>query len=330
MKAQIIDRFGDPSVFKYTDVPKPVIKNGCILIQVFATSVNPIDVKIRGGVVQYAAPSFPAILQGDVTGIVVEVGEGVQEFNKGDEVFAYAGGVRGTGGALAEYMLIPAPAAVKKPASLSFREAAAIPLVAITAWSALFTKGQLKADQHVLVHGGVGGVGHMGVQLAKWVGAKVYTTVLNANDIPIVKQLGADEVILAKQEKVEDYVQRLTDGRGFDMVFDTVGGTNLDNSLQAVAPHGVVVTTAARSTHDLTPLHNKAISLHAVSALLPLLNGQFSVLGKALGKITEIIAQGKLKPLLDTRLFNLKDAPAAHALLESGQAQGKIVIEVER
>ncbi len=275
---------------------------------------------------QYAAPSFPAILQGDVAGVVVEIGEGVKNFKPGDEIFAYAGGVRGTGGALAEYMLVNAETAVKKPAELSFREAGAVPLVAITAWTALFTKAGLKAGQHVLVHGGVGGVGHMGVQLAKWCGAKVYTTILKDEDVSIAKQLGADEVIQAKKEEVNDYVQRLTQGRGFDVVFDTVGRTNLDNSLFAAAQKGVVVTTAARSTHDLTPLHNKALSLHGVSVLLPLLNAEFAVLGQSLGKIAEIIAQGKLKPLLDSRLFSLKDTPAAHTLLESGQAHGKIVI----
>jgi NADPH2:quinone reductase len=328
MKAQVINHFGDPSVFEYKEIAKPVVKSGFVLIKVSATSVNPIDTKIRSGAVQYAAPSFPAILHGDVAGVVVEIGEGVKNLKVGDAVFGYAGGVRGTGGALAEYMLVDAQTVVKKPAEFSLREAAAVPLVAITAWISLFTKAQLKAGQHVLVHGGVGGVGHMGVQLAKWCGAKVYTTVLKNEDVAIVKRLGADEVIQAKEEGVSDYVQRLTQGRGFDVVFDTVGRTNLDNSLLAAAENGVVVTTAARSTHDLTPLHNKALSLHGVSVLLPLLNAEFAELGHALSKIAEIIAQGKLKPLLDTRLFNLENAAAAHALLESGQANGKIVIEI--
>lgn len=328
MKAQIITQFGNPSVFQYTDIAKPGLKAGHILVKVCATSVNPIDCKIRIGAVPAISPEFPAILQGDVAGIVEEVASDVKNFSAGDQIFALAGGVRGTGGALAEYMLVDAKAAVKKPNSISMRQAAAIPLVAMTAWTALFNKAGLHAGQNILIHGGLGGVGHMAVQLAKWCGAKVYTTVLSDQDIDMAKSLGADEVINAKQETVTDYVQRLTKGQGFDVVFDTVGGVNLDYSLTAAATEGAVATTVARSTHDLTPMHNKGLSLHVVFVLLPLLSGKCEQLGTKLKKIADVISQEKLKPLIDSHVFSLAEVSEAHSLLESGKAKGKVIVTV--
>ncbi len=172
MKAQIITQFGDPAVFEYVDMAKPDLKVGHLLVKVYATSVNPIDCKIRAGIVSNIAPAFPAILHGDVAGIVEEVAADVKDFQKGDAVFAFAGGLRGRGGALAEYMLVDAKAAVKKPDLLSMHQAAALPLAAITAWTALFNKAKLHAGQNILIHGGLGGVGHIAIQLAKYMGAK--------------------------------------------------------------------------------------------------------------------------------------------------------------
>lgn len=329
MKAQILTQFGAPSVLQYTDVPTPELKPGHALIKVLATSVNPIDCKIRSGAVPYATADFPAILHGDVVGVIEAVANDVKSFTVGDEVFAFGGGVKGTGGALAEYMLVDARTLAKKPTSLSAIEAAALPLVAITAWTALFQKAKLQADQTVLIHGGVGGVGHIAVQFARNCGAKVYTTVLKEQDIALAKSFGAHEVINAKEENTADYVQRLTAGRGFDVVFDTVGGANLDHSLAAAATGSVVVTIAARSTHDLTPLHNKGLSLHANSSLLPLLTGNCEILGETLSQVAELAAQGKVKPRIDEQMFNLAQASEAHALLESGQAKGKVVITVD-
>jgi NADPH2:quinone reductase len=208
-------------------------------------------------------------------------------------------------------------------------EAAALPLVAITAWEALFKKIQLSKNQKILIHGGVGGVGHIAVQLAKWCGADVYTTVRKPQDFALAKSFGANEVINSAEENVDQYVKRLTGGRGFDVVFDTVGGDNLDNSFAAAAINGNVVTTAARSTRDLSPMHNKSLSLHCIFMLLPILkNENREEHGKILAKISEIVDQGKLKPLIDSHKFTLETAPDAHKLLESGQAQGKVVIKI--
>jgi len=327
MKAQVINSFGSPSVFELSNVDKPTLKSGHVLIKVCATSVNQIDCKIRSGMVAAIAPDFPAILHGDVAGVVEAVADDVKDFKIGDEVYGCAGGLKGSSGALAEWMLADAKLIAKKPKSLSMLAAAALPLVSITAWEALFTKAKLNNNNNVLVHGGVGGVGHVALQLAKWCGAKVFTTVLKPEDFSLAKSLGADDVINAKEEDVEHYVNRLTEGKGFDVVFDTVGGANLDKSLFAAAANGAVVTTAARSTHDLTPMHNKALSLHAVFMLLPILKNQGrDAHGKILAQIATIVDEKKLKPLIDTNQFTFEQTADAHAFLESGKAQGKVVI----
>ena len=330
MKAQVIKKFGDPSVFELVDVPKPMLKQGHVLIKVYASSVNQIDCKIRSGAVPALSPEFPAILNGDVAGVIDSIASDVKNFKVGDEVYGCAGGLDGTPGALAEFMLADARLLAKKPTILSMAEAAALPLVTITAWEALFKKANLTANKNVLIHGGVGGVGHIAVQLAKSCGAKVYTTVLKNEDISLAKSFGADEVINAKEEDVEKYVARLTQGKGFDVVFDTVGGSNLDRSLFAAAMNGDVVTTVARSTHDLTPMHNKGLSLHVVFMLLPILTGiGREEHGKILSKVAEIVNQGKIKPLIDPHQFTLDQIGDAHKLLESGKAQGKVVLSIQ-
>lgn len=327
MKAQIITQFGDPTVFNTVDTPKPTLQPGHVLIKVLATSVNQIDCKIRSGAVSAIAPEFPAILHGDVAGVIDAVAADVTDFKVGDEIYGCAGGLRGSSGALAEFMLADAKLISKKPKSLSMREAAALPLVSITAWEALFDRAKLQKDQTILIHGGTGGVGHIAIQLAKWRGAKVYTTVLNDTDFPLAKALGADEVINAKEEAVEKYLVRLTNSKGFDVVFDTVGGPNLDRSFLAAALNGTVVTTVSRSTNDLTPMHNKALSLHVVFMLLPILNGHGRAEhGRILAELAQIVDAGKLKPLCDPQQFGLFEAREAHGFLESGKAKGKVVL----
>lgn len=329
MKAQLIKQFGDPSVFELSEISKPELKSGHVLIKVYATSVNQIDCKIRSGAVGAIAPDFPAILHGDFAGVVDAAASDVTSFKAGDEVFGCAGGLKGSGGALADFMLVDSKLIAKKPTSLTMLETAALPLVSITAWEALFKKTNLTDKNNILIHGGVGGVGHIAVQLAKWRGAKVYTTVLKNEDFPLAKSLGANEAINAKEEDVEKYVNRLTEGLGFDIVFDTVGGPNLDKSLIAASMNGSVVTTAARSTHDLTPMHNKSLTLSAVFMLLPILkNRGREAHGKILFEIAKIVDEGKLKPLIDPQKFTLETVADAHALLESGKAQGKVVLSV--
>lgn len=329
MKAQVINQFGDQTVFELAEVPKPQVKPGYVLVKVRATSVNPIDYKLRKGYLAALTPAFPAILHGDVAGVVEAIGAGVEAFKVGDEVYACAGGIKSEAGALAEYMLVDAKFLALKPNSLSMSETAALPLVAITAWEALFEKAGLKAGQKVLVHAGMGGVGHVAIQLAKWAGAHVYTTVSSPEKAVLAKALGAAETINYKDESVEDYVNRLTNGEGFDVVFDTVGGETLDNSLAAVTKYGQVVTIQCGSSHDLTNLYMKSASLHAVLMLLPMIyDVQRERHGEILKQVAKLVDEGHLKPYIHDEQFELDSVAKAHALLESGQAMGKVIINI--
>jgi NADPH2:quinone reductase len=326
MRAQIIDQFGPPSVFKSVEIPRPRCETGHVVIQVKATSVNQIDCKIRAGLVPDIAPSLPAVLHGDVAGVITEVGPQVASLKVGDEVYACAGGVKGTAGALAEFMLADAACVAKKPACLSFEQAAALPLVTITAWTAFFLRAQLKAESTVLIHGGVGGVGHISIQLARSVGAKITATVGSEEDFELAYQLGAHEVVNFRKESVKDYVNRITGGHGFQVIFDTVGGKNLDLSFQAAALNGTIVTTSSRSTNDLTPLHQKGLSLHVVFMLIPLIYHLDRLSqGEILRKAAKLAEEGKLIPLIDDRRFSISNIANAHEYLESGKATGKVI-----
>jgi len=327
MKAQFLQTYGDTPDFRLADTDVPAVKPGHVLVRVAATSVNPIDIKIRKMKPAFA-PALPAILGMDVAGTVEAVGEGVSGLKHGDEVFGCAGGLADMPGALAEYMLADARLMALKPANLTMAQAAALPLVTITAWDALFDRARIKAGQFVLIHAGTGGVGHVAVQLAKSCGARVATTVSSADKAELARSLGADEIINYREEKPAEYVARLTGGRGFDVVFDTVGGANLDASFLATGPGGVVVSTNTRSTHDLSPLHAKALTLSVVFMLLPLITGQGRERhGEIMAQAAALVQGGKLRPHLD-RTFPLEDIAKAHEFLDSGRAVGKVVIQV--
>lgn len=327
MHAMLINQFGDPSVFEKHELAMPDVDPGHILINVAASSVNPVDCKIRQGKLATIAPEFPALLHGDVAGTIVAVGDGVAEFSIGDEVYACAGGVKGCNGALADFMLADAALAAHKPQSLSLAESASLPLVSITAWEAIIERAQLRKGQSVLIHGATGGVSHVAIQLAKWVGAKVFATSSSDEKASIAKQLGADEVIFYQQLDVKSYVETYTKGKGFDVVFDTVGGDNIANSFHAAALNGSVVSVSTRCTQDLSLMHAKGLSLHVVFMLIPLLyNLHRKRHGKILSRIAELVDSGNLQPLIDNHRYTINDVANAHKHLESGAALGKVVL----
>tara|TARA_Y200000002_G_scaffold343590_1_gene316176 strand:+ start:4183 stop:5175 length:993 start_codon:yes stop_codon:yes gene_type:complete len=328
MKVMTISGFGGPEVFSEHDMPEPQAGEGQVVIDVKASSVNPIDIKIRSGMVPLATPPFPAVLHSDVAGIVSEVGQGVSHLQVGDEVWGCGGGFNGLpSGALAERMLTDAQLITKKPKNLSFVEAAALPLVSLTAWFALSDRAQVQAGDRVLVHAGGGGVGHVGVQIAKHLGATVHTTVSNEQKARAARELGADETILYRGLSVDDYVKKYTDGRGYDVVFDTVGGDNLDASFQAARFAGTIVNIAARSTHDLTPMHSRGLTLHVVFLVGQVANplNRHSIKPR-LEKLSELAENGELQPLIDQQHFEIEDVADAHAYLESGEPIGKVVL----
>ena len=331
MKAQAITEYGSPDYFTEIDLPTPNIKPDHVLIRVAATSVNPVDTKIRSGG-RAMCPDLPAVLHMDVAGTIEQVGAGVSTFKSGDEVYGCCGGLKtvageNLGGALADYMLADAALIAHKPTSLSFSEAAAMPLVTITAWEALIQRAKVGPRQNVLVHAGTGGVGHIGIQVAKWAGAKVFATVSSERKATIARDLGADVTINYRDTSVVDYVAEHTDGRGFDVVFDTVGGTNLDRAFEATAVNGTVVTILASSQHDLTPMHNKGLSLHVVFMLIPMLyhKGR-EIHGRILGEVAKLVDSGAIKPLIDPQVFSFAEAGTAHRKLAAGEAFGKIVL----
>ena len=324
MKAMIIESIGSANVFKEVQLDKPTVSAGQLLIEVKATSINPIDVMLRSVDTPWSE-NLPKVLHGDVAGIVTAVGEGVTSFKVGDEVYGCAGGISGVNGALAEFMLVDHKLIAKKPKNISMQEAAALPLVAITAWEALIDKMKIAENDHVLIHGAAGGVGHIAVQLAKYLGAFVSATA-TTRTFEKAKTLGADNVINANLTSVETYVQELTAGHGFDAVFDTVAGDNINKSFEAVKFNGAVATILPIA--DPLQIALKGLSFHSVLMLIPLtqkINQDHH--GYILTKIVELVEQGYIKPLLDDEKFSIWDVSKAHTYFESGKAIGKVVLE---
>ena len=328
MHAMVVDGFGGPEVFRQVELPRPQVPAKHVLIRVAASSVNPVDTRIRQGGLAAIAPDRPAILHGDVAGTIEEIGTGVKGLAVGDEVYACAGGVTGRQGSLADFMLAEAALVAHAPESMDITDAAALPLVSITAWEALFDKAKVQAGQTVLVFGGTGGVGHIGVQLAHWRGAKVVATCSSNAKADQLRMLGIEGIANYREQSLEDTIETWTEGRGFDVVFDTVGGDNLQNAFAAARLNGTIVTTAARSTQDLSQMHAKGLSLHAVFMLIPLLHNIGTAHhGEILQQISALVDEDQLRPLLDLQQFRFSEAAKAHAYLESGQHSGKIILK---
>lgn len=328
MKAMLATQFGGPEVFQLSDIPQPEVNAAEVLVKIAATSVNTVDTMIRQmGNELPIAPALPALLGMDFAGTVIAVGEGVEGFSEGDEVYGCAGGLADLPGTLAEYISADARLIAHKPSNLSMREAAALPLVGITAYEGLKRAG-IQAEQKVLVHGGAGGVGHIALQLANHFGADVYATGGSDAHLALIQELGAT-AISYKTESVSDYVNQHTDGQGFDLVFDSVGGANMANSFEAAALNGQIASTVAMVELDLSVAHFKGLSLHVVFMLIPMIHNHSRIEhGRILGELARIAEAGKLTPVLDDNRFALTDAGAAHSRLNSGQATGKVVIDV--
>lgn len=328
MKAMAIHGFGGTDQFEEITIPSTEPRDGEVLIKVAASSVNPLDYKLRAGTMPDLINNFPMVLHGDVSGVIEKTGNGVDDFSVGDEVYGCVGGLLNLQGALAEYVVTDANLINKKPKTLSLLEAAALPLVSETVWEALVNKTQVQKGARVLIHGGTGGVGHFAIMLAKYLGAKVYATVSSNEKSEIAKKLGADYTINYKEQDVQEYVNEFTDGNGFEIVFDTVGQDNLEKSIQSVAANGDVISILGAGEHDLTNLFFKSANLHMVLQPLPLITGQRRADYKELlGKVAEVIDREGFKPLLDKNKFTFSNVAAAHEHLESGLAIGKVVLE---
>jgi len=326
MLAALID--GPNLPFSVTSLERPTPASGQVLVRIKASGVNPLDLKIRAGQAAHARHPLPAILGIDLAGVVEAIGADVSGFRKGDEVYGMTGGVGGIQGSLTKFAAVDATLLAPKPSSLTMREAAALPLIFITAWEGLVDRAQIQAGQKVLIHGGAGGVGHVAVQLARSFGAEVFATG-SAENLTFIERLGAIPIDY-RTTTVEDYVAQYTGGRGFDLIYDTVGGTTLDASFVAVRRFGHVVSALGWGTHALAPLSFRAATYSGVFTLLPLLSGEGRAHhGDILRNASRLVQVGKLRPRLDPRRFTLSDVNEAHAAITDQSANGKVVVEID-
>lgn len=329
MKAMLLKEYGEGLHFVEQEVERPKPAPGEVLVKVAGTSFNPIDNKIvtLGSALGFA-PALPAVLGMDVSGEVVELGSGMSRFAPGDRVFGCAGGLGAMPGALAEYMAVDESLLAHAPERMDLVDAATLPLVSITAWLGLFAKAGLMEGQTLLVHGGAGGVGHMAVQLGLNAGAEVFATVSSETKGAIVEAMGGAPIDYRAVD-VGTYVGVATDGDGFDVVFDTVGGGVLDQSFQAAAIGGQVVSTNTRSSHDLSALHAKSLSLHVVFMLLPLITGEGRAMyNKILTEVAGLVDEDRLAVLIDEKRFDFTRIADAHRYWAGGEAMGKISVVV--
>jgi NADPH2:quinone reductase len=325
MQAAVLEEYGAP--FRVTQVSRPTAGPGQILVAIKASGVNPLDTKIQAGAADHARQPLPTILGIDLAGVVAAVGEGVTDFRPGDEVYGMTGGVGGLQGSLAEYAAVDARLLALKPANLTMREAAALPLIFITAWEGLVDRANLQPGQRVLIHGGGGGVGHVAIQIARALGAEVFATD-SAPKADFIRRLGASPIDY-QADSVEDYVERYTEGRGFDLVYDTGGGAVLDASFKAVRRFGHVVSCLGWGTHALAPLSFRAATYSGVFTLLPMLTGEGRAHhGEIMREATRLAEAGKLVPNLDPRRFDLATVGDAYRAISDRTARGKLVVEL--
>lgn len=317
MKAIVIHQYGDRSVLSLEQIPTPTPGDGELLVKVFACGVNPVDYKIRAGMIGLPR-SFPSVLGYDVSGQVAEVGSGVRRFKAGDDVF-FSGLITDNGG-YAEYCVVNESIVSQKPTNVSHIEAAAIPLSGQTAWEALFERAGVKAGESVLIHAGAGGVGSLAIQLAKWKGLTVFTTAGQPQHIEMVRQFGADHVINYKEADFVEVVQRQTHGDGVDVVFDTVGGDVFGRNFEALKVYGRAVCIVEREApYPLLGAWFKNATIHTLF---------MERNRERLDQLANLVSEGRLKPVVEMTL-PLADAARAHEMVEGGHVGGKVVLVVE-
>ena len=308
MKAVVIHGYGGPEVLKYEDVRRPEPKEDQLLVRVIAAGVNPVDGMIRSGMFDKEGNrAFPIILGGDVAGIVEKLGSKVTKFKAGDPVFAYVS--LDDSGGYAEYALVTEREAAPKPKSLTYVEAAAVPIAGMTAWQALVDTAKLSAGQTVLIHGGSGGVGSFAIQIAKARGAKVIATASTANQ-EFLKQLGADVAIDYTKQKFEDIAKDV------DVVLDSIGRDTLARSYGVVKKGGIVISLVARPKQDELQKHGiRGTALNVEST------------SEQLAEIGKLIDDKKIKVIV-SQTFPLSEAMKAQQQVATGHTRGKIVLKV--
>ncbi|MGX2032872.1 zinc-dependent alcohol dehydrogenase family protein [Methylocaldum gracile] len=330
MKAILMTQPGLPDLLELRDIEEPSITEPSqIKVRLRAAGVNPVDTKIRRNGLFYPNP-LPAVLGCDGAGEVVEIGGAVSRFNIGDSVWFCHGGLGGDQGNYAEYTVLDERWAAPMPQSLDFEHAAAAPLVLITAWGALYDRGRLQAGQTVLIHAAAGGVGHVAVQLAKLRDARVLATVGSAEKAELAKNWGADAAIDYRQEDFAQRVNELTDGQGADLVIDTVGPDVFRHSIDCTAHFGDLVTLLDPGNISLQEARMRNLRIGFELMLTPMLRNLHEARDhhvEILQQCGEWIDQGVLD-IHVSQVLPLEKAAAAHALIETGHATGKIVLKI--
>ena len=308
MKAIVVHEYGGPEVLKYEDVPRPEPKDDQILVRVVAAGVNPVDGMIRSGMFETKPyRNSLRILGGDIAGVVEQVGSKITKFKTGDPVFAYLS-LENNGG-YAQYALANEREAAPKPKSLTYVEAAAVPIVALTAWQALVDTAKLSAGQTVLIHGGSGGVGSFAIQIAKAHGAKVIATASTANQDSL-KELGADTAVDYTKQKFEDIAKDV------DVVLDSIGKDTLARSYGVVKKGGFIVSLVARPNQaqlDKHGIRGAALSVEPNS--------------DELAEMGRLIDEKKIRVIV-SQTFPLSEAIKAQEQVATGHTRGKIVLKV--
>lgn len=334
MKAIVCTKYGETAdVVELREIPKPTAGTNEVLIEIHAASLNPVDFKIQQGALKAIRKlTFPFVMGFDVSGEVVAVGAGVRQFKVGDEVFSRVGAAYM--GTFAEFVTVDEKYVAIKPKNISHQEAAALPLVALTTWQALVTVAKLQAGQRVLIHAGAGGIGSIAIQIAKELGAYVFTTTSTKN-VEMVKALGADEVIDYKTQAFEQVLKDI------DVVFETLGGENQVKSFGVLKAGGILVTivgipTSAWAREEGLPVYmgwlfdllnwkNRRLARAHNARFAPVL---LQPEGSKLAIIAEMVSSEMIHPVID-KVFPLDQTKAALQYIQTGRATGKIVIAVK-
>ena len=311
MKSAQISKYGSSEVIEINqNTSEPTVSSGKVLVIIKAAGVNPVDWKIReGGMQQIISLQFPSILGIDFSGVIKQIGKDLypSDFKQGDEVYGQAGVISGGSGAFAEMALVNTESIANKPKSLSHAEAAALPLVGVSAWKALMENIELSKDQKILIHGGAGGIGSIAIQLAKNLGAYVATTV-SANDKQFVQELGADVVIDYKTQTFEDVLHE------YDAVFDTVGGETYTRSFKVLKKGGIIVSMLEQPNSEL-------MSRYGIKAIF-----QFTQADRErLRKLAQWVDENNIRVNVE-KTFSLEEAGKALDYQKDLHPRGKVVL----
>ncbi len=322
---------GGPEVLQLMELPEPQISHpGQVKVRLHAAGINPIDTKLRSRGV-FFENAYPTVLGCDGAGEVVETGDEVTDISVGDHVWFCHGGLGREPGNYAEYTVVSADEVSLKPDTLDFTEAAASPLVLITAWEGLYERARIRAGQDVLIHAGAGGVGHIAIQLARQRGARVLTTISGPDKAELVRELGADEVIDYRNCDFVERVNELTAGKGADVVFDTVGGETFRKSIDCTAHYGDLVTLLDPGSEvDWKEARNRNLRIGFELMLTPMLRDlprARSAHVDILNACAALFDGGSLE-IRVTQTLALEDAALAHQQIEEGHTVGKRVLEI--